>query len=220
VRDIIQARPRSTAWEAFLLVVRRLATPAAVPAFIDNRPLQFHGGRILSQPETCCDRTPTQPERCPNGPLGGHPPTPTSKPLLGVHNLSPTSYELDGVSGTYGPSCVGRRVSRQQINQLPPTPRGPRIGAHHSGVQLQKYHSGSISRALHCLENSMTLACVRRASFGAKRGATSRKLRPPGGRGFFLVGGPSRSLISRSPAISANRCGGFPVAIHQFRLCS
>ena len=53
-----------------------------------------------------------------------HPPTPTSKPLLGVHNLSSTSYELDGVSGTYGPSYVGRRVSRQQINQLPPTPRG------------------------------------------------------------------------------------------------
>ena len=95
----------------------------------------------------------------------------------------------------------------------------PRIGARHSHVQLQKYHSGSISRALHCLEDSMTLACVRRASFGAKRSATSRKLRPPGGRGFF-VAGPSRCLISRSPAISANRCGGFPVATHQFRLCS
>jgi hypothetical protein len=201
--------------------------PPPVPAFIDNRPLQFHGGRILSQPETCCDRTPTQPERCPNGPLGGHPPTPTSKPLLGVHNLSSTSYELsstsyelDGVSGTYGPSCVGRRVSRQQINQLPPTPRGATNWRPPLGRTMQKYHSGSISRALHCLENSMTLACVRRASFGAKRGATSRKLRPPGGRGFFLVGEPSRSLISRSPAISANRCGGFPVATHQFRLCS
>ena len=57
-------------------------------------------------------------------PWEGTPPTPTSKPLLGVHNLSSTSYELDGVSGTYGPSYVGRRVSRQQINQLPPTPRG------------------------------------------------------------------------------------------------
>jgi hypothetical protein len=153
-------------------------------------------------------------------PWEGTPPTPTSKPLLGVHNLSSTSYELDGVSGTYGPSYVGRRVSRQQINRLPPTPRGATNWSRHSHVQLQKYHSGSISRALHCLENSMTLACVRRASFGAKRGATSRKLRPPGGRGFFLVGGPSRTLISRSPAISANRCGGFPVATHQFRLCS
>ena len=111
---------------------------------------------------------------------------------------------------------AGFRASRSNNCRRPHVVR---IGARHSHVQLQKYHSGSISRALHCLENSMTLACVRRASFGAKRGATSRKLRPPGGRGFF-VAGPSRCLISRSPAISANLCGGFPVATHQFRLCS
>ena len=124
-------------------------------------------------------------------PWEGTPPTPTSKPLLGVHNLSSTSYELDGVSGTYGPSCVGRRVrASRSINRRPHVV--PQIGARHSHVQLQKYHSGSISRALHCLENSMTLACVRRASFGAKRGATSRKLRPPGGRGF-LIAAPARA---------------------------
>ena len=145
-------------------------------------------------------------------PWEGTPPTPTSKPLLGVHNLSSTSYELsstsyelDGVSGTYGPSCVGRRVSRQQINQLPPTPRGATNWRPPLGRTMQKYHSGSISRALHCLENSMTLACVRRASFGAKRGATSRKLRPPGGRGFFIAA-PARAsfrVALRSQPIDA-----------------
>jgi len=88
-------------------------------------------------------------------------------------------------------------------------------GAGHSAVRLQKYHSAAISRSLHCLANPMTLPCVRRASFGAERGATSRKLRPPGGRGFF-----GACLTSRSPATSANLCGGFPVATHQFRLCS
>jgi hypothetical protein len=194
--------------------------PPPVPAFIDNRPLQFHGGRILSQPETCCDRTPTQPDRCRNGPLGGHPPTPPLSPSSGstISRQQATNWTVYRERTDRRALGAGFRASRSINCRRPHVV--PRIGARHSGVQLQKYHSGSISRALHCLENSMTLASVRRASFGAKRGATSRKLRPPGGRGFFLVGEPSRSLILRSPAISANLCGGFPVATHQFRLCS
>ena len=173
----------------------------------------------MSQPETCCDRTPTRPERCPNGPLGGHPPTPTSKPLLGVHNLSSTSYELDGVSGTYGPSYVGRRVSRQQINQLPPTPRGatnwsPPLGRTIAKIsQRLDFTSPSLFRKL----NDISLCPPR-----FLRAETWRNLQeaPTARRSGLPYCGPSQSLISRSPAISANRCGGCPVATHQFRLCS
>jgi hypothetical protein len=56
-------------------------------------------------------------------PWEGTPRFPPLSPSSGS-TISSTSCELDGVSGTYGPSYVGRRVSRQQINQLPPTPRG------------------------------------------------------------------------------------------------
>ena len=152
-------------------------------------------------------------------PWEGTPPTPTSKPLLGVHNLSSTSYELDGVSGAYGPSYVGRRVSRQQINRLPPTPRAatnwspPLTRTIAKISQRLDFTSASLFRKL----NDISLCPPR-----FLRGEAWRNLQeaPTARRSGLPYCGPSQSLISRSPAISANRCGGFPVATHQFQLCS